>query len=103
VFVTFTIQCAFEKIIEQKNVSSFKWDSNLHISSVNSVNSCCATTYTKSQDHYNESITGHKKLKKLDNVKIDNLKRKNRDHEKVPKQDEDAGNLQILLHLRSLF
>jgi len=25
------------------------------------------------------------------------------DHKKVPKQDEDAGNLQILLHLRSLF
>ena len=38
-----------------------------------------------------------------DNVKIGNLKRKNRDHKKVPKQDEDAGNLQILLHLRSLF
>jgi len=51
------------------------------------VNSCCATTYTKS--HYNESITGHKKIKKLDNVKIGNLKRK----KKVPKQDEDAGNL----------
>jgi len=45
------------------------------------------------------SITGHKKLKKLDNVKIGNLKKKNRDHKKVPKQDEDAGNLQILLHL----
>jgi len=29
--------------------------------------------------------------------------RKNRDHKNVPKQDEDAGNLQILLHLRSLF
>ena len=28
----------------------------------------------------------------LDNVKIGNLKRKNRDHKKVPKQDEDAGN-----------
>ena len=27
----------------------------------------------------------------LDNVKIGNLKRKNRDHKKVPKQDEDAG------------
>jgi len=27
-----------------------------------------------------------------------------RDHKKVPKQDkEDTGNLQILLHLRSLF
>jgi len=39
----------------------------------------------------------------LDNVKIGNLKRKNRDHKKVPKQDEDVGNLQILLHLRSLF
>jgi len=36
----------------------------------------------------------------LDNVKIGNLKRKDRDHKKV---DEDAGNLQILLHLRSLF
>jgi len=39
----------------------------------------------------------------LDNVKIGNLKRKNRDHKKVFKQDEDTGNLQILLHLRSLF
>jgi len=39
---------------------------------------------------------------RLDNVKIGNLKRKNRD-KKVPKQDEDAGNLQILLHLKSLF
>jgi len=48
-------------------------------------------------------ITGHKKLKRLDNVKISNLKRKNKDHKKVPKQDEDAGNLQSLLHLRSLF
>jgi len=38
----------------------------------------------------------------LDNVKIVNLKRKNKII-KVPKQDEDAGNLQILLHLRSLF
>jgi len=34
----------------------------------------------------------------LDNVKIGNLKRKNRVHKKVPKQDKDAGNLQILLH-----
>jgi len=46
------------------------------------VKSCCAATYTKSQNHYNESITGHKKLKNLDNVKIGNLKRKNRDHKK---------------------
>jgi len=30
---------------------------------------------------------------KLDNVKIGNLKKKNRDHKKVPKQDEDNGNL----------
>jgi len=44
-----------------------------------------------------------KKLKKLDNVKISNLIKKNRDHKKVLKQDEDAGNLQILLYLRSLF
>jgi len=29
----------------------------------------------------------------LDNVKIGNLKRKNRDHKKVPKQDEDTGEL----------
>jgi len=54
------------------------------------------------------SITGHKKLEKLDILKIDilkigNLKRKNRDHKKVPKQDEDTGNFQILLHLRALF
>jgi len=41
------------------------------------------------------SINGHKNLKKLDNVKIDNLRRKNRDHKKVSKQDEDTGNLQI--------
>jgi len=51
------------------------------------------------------SITGYKKAKekKLNNVKIGNLKRKNRDHKKVHKQDEDTANLQILLHLRSLF
>jgi len=36
----------------------------------------------------------------LGNVKIGNLKRKNRDHKKVPKQDENAGNLQILLHFK---
>ena len=36
------------------------------------------------------------------NVKIDNLKRRI-GIIKVPKQDEDTGNLQILLHLRSLF
>jgi len=42
---------------------------------ISSVNSCCATIYTTTQNHYNESITGHKKLKKLDNVKIGNLKK----------------------------
>jgi len=31
-------------------------------------------------------------LYRLDNVKIGNLKRKNRDHKKVPKQDEDTSN-----------
>jgi len=36
-------------------------------------------------------------------LKIGNLRKKNRDHKQVPKQDEDTGNLQILLHLRSLF
>ena len=39
------------------------------------------------------SITGHKKLKKLDNVKTGNLKKKNKDHKKVLKQDKDTGNL----------
>jgi len=34
----------------------------------------------------------------LDNVKIGNLKKKNKDHKKVLKQDEDAGNLQILFN-----
>jgi len=29
-----------------------------------------------------------------------NLKRKNRDHKKVSKQDEDTGNLKILLHFK---
>jgi len=42
------------------------------------------TPYTNTQNHYNESITGHKKLKKLDNVKIGNLKKKNRDHKSIP-------------------
>jgi len=36
-------------------------------------------------------------------VKIGNLKKKNKDHKKALKQDEDAGSLQILLHLRSLY
>jgi len=35
-------------------------------------------------------------------LKISNLK-EDRDHRKVPKQDEDTGYLQILLHLTSLF
>jgi len=39
----------------------------------------------------------------LDNVKIGNLKGRIEIITKVPKQDEDAGILQILLHLRSLF
>ena len=33
-----------------------------------------------------------KKLKKLDRLKIVNLKRENRDREKVLKQGEDSGN-----------
>jgi len=89
VFVTFI------KIIEWKKFASHgTW------TRISSVNSCCVTTYTKTQNSYNESITGHKKPKKLDNVKIGNLK-KSRDHKNVPRQD--TGNLQILLHLRSLF
>ena len=52
---------------------------------------------------YIKSITGQKKTKETRYLKIGNLKKKNRDHKKVPKQDEDAGSLQILLHLRSLF
>ena len=61
---------------------------------ISKVNSCCATTYTKTQNHYIKSITGLKKTV----VKI-----KNRDHKKIPKQDEHIGYLQILLQLRSLF
>jgi len=67
------------------------------------MSSCCAATYTKTQNYYNVSITEHKKTKETRYVKIGNLKKKNRDHKNVPKQDEDTGNLQILLHLRSLF
>jgi len=52
------------------------------------VNTSCATIHTTTQNHYNESITGHKKLKKLDNEKIGNLKRIG-----IIKRDEDAGNL----------
>jgi len=47
-------------------------------------------------------LHGKNVLALLDNVKIGNLKKKKGDH-KIPKQDEDTGNLQILLHLRSLF
>jgi len=54
----------------------------IDLTRISSVNSCCATVYTTTQNHYNESITGHKKLKKLDNVKIRNIKKKNRDHKK---------------------
>jgi len=39
----------------------------------------------------------------LDNVEIGNFKKKNWDHKKVPKQDEDTDKLQFTLHLRSLF
>jgi len=34
---------------------------------------------------------------------LPHLKKKNKDHKKVPKQDEDTGNFQILFHLWSLF
>jgi len=54
-------------------------------------------------DHTQRVSTNNCLSDLLDNVKIGNLKRKNRDHKKVPKQDEDTGNMQILLHLRSLF
>jgi len=40
------------------------------------VNSC-TTTYTKTQNHYIKSITGHK-------TKETNLNKKNRDHKKYP-------------------
>ena len=40
------------------------------------------------------SITGHEKLNKLDKLKIVNLKRENRDREKVLKQGEDSGTFQ---------
>jgi len=49
-----------------------------------------------------KSITGHKKLKKLDNVKLI-IKKGRIGIIKIPKQEEDTGNLQILLHLRYLF
>jgi len=39
------------------------------------------------------SIHTHTYTYILDNVKIGNLKRKNRDHKEVPKQNEDTGNL----------
>jgi len=39
----------------------------------------------------------------LDNIKIGNLKRRVGIIKNIPKQDEDTGSLQILLHLRSLF
>jgi len=45
----------------------------------------------------------HLRIYILDNVKISNLKRRIEIMRKVPKQDEDTGNLQALLHLRSLF
>jgi len=40
-----------KKLLDEKNC--FKWDSNC----VSSMNSCCATNYTK---NYIKSITGHK-------------------------------------------
>jgi len=54
------------------------------------VSSCCAATYTKNINSLQCVHNWTYKIKKLDNVKIDNLKRKNRDHKKVPKQDEDT-------------
>jgi len=48
------------------------------------------------------SITAHKNLKKLNNVKIVNLKVRI-GIKKVSKQDEDTGNFQVSSHLRSLF
>ena len=74
----------------------FKWDSNLHLQ-------CEQLLYYhlyKTQNHFIKSITGieqTKETKKLKKRRIRIIK--------VPKQDEDTGtcNLQILLHLRSLF
>ena len=39
------------------------------------------------------SSNGHKKLKKLVNIKIVNFKKGNRDPEKLPKQGEDSESL----------
>jgi len=47
-----------------------------------SVNSWCVATYTTTKNHYIEYITGHKNPNNLDNIKIGDLKVKNRDHEK---------------------
>jgi len=101
VFVTFTIQCWLKNYWTKKLLQVGLEPADLK--PMSPVSSYCAITYTKTWSHHNVSITGHKKLKKLDNVKIGSLKRKNRDHKKVPKQDKGTANLQTLLHLRSLF
>jgi len=59
-----------EKLLNEKITSN---EIQIHISSVNSY---CATTYTKNQNHHIKSITGHQKLKKLIIIKICNSKRR---------------------------
>jgi len=46
-----------KKLLDEKNFYSSGIPTH-----VSSVNSCCAITCTKTQNHYIESITGHKKL-----------------------------------------
>jgi len=61
------------------------YDQNFHRTRLNPHLQCEQLLYYhlhNNPNHYNESITGHKKLKKLDNVKIGHLKKKNRDHKK---------------------
>jgi len=39
-----------------------------------------------------KTITGHEKTKETSKLKIVNFEKGNRDHKKLPKQDEDTGN-----------
>jgi len=61
------IVCHFHYIMCKKLLNEKKFGIWTCISSMNSY---YATTYTKIQNHHIKSITGHKKLKKLDNFII---------------------------------
>jgi len=83
-------QCTFKNVLDGKILFQVGLNPHLQLRQL-----LCKLLTLKSKSYYVKSIT-EKRLNW-------NFKKTNRDHKKIPKQDEDTGNLQILLHIRSLF